>query len=91
MILADTSVWISHLRNGLPRLKALLDKAEVLTHEFIIGELACGGLKNRSEILSLLQALPTIPVVSHEEFLFFIEQRNLMSSGVGSSSSVSTL
>ena len=83
MILADTSVWISHLRRGEQRLEAELEEAEVWVHPFIIGELACGNLKNRGAVLSLLQALPTAPVLSQEEILYFIEQKSLMGSGLG--------
>ena len=54
-----------------------------MCHPFIIGELACGGLKNRSEIISLLQSLPTTPTVEFDEFLFFIDRNHLMAKGVG--------
>ena len=83
MVLVDTSIWISHFRKGERRLEMLLQDAEVLTHPFIVGELACGNLKNRREILSLLQSLPGISAVSQEELLYFIEERGLMGSGVG--------
>ncbi len=83
MVLVDTSVWISHFRKGEQRLEALLEDAEVLSHDFIIGELACGNLKNRNEILSLLQALPMVSAVSQQELLYFIERGGLMGSGIG--------
>jgi len=57
MILVDTSIWVNHLRAGSPRLVSFLQENLVLTHSYVIGELACGMLKNRSEILALLQAL----------------------------------
>ena len=57
--------------------------AEVMCHPFIIGELACGNLKNRNEILSLLQSLPTTPTIEFDEFLFFIERNQLMGKGIG--------
>ena len=44
MVLVDTSVWVSHLRQGDAHLKALLIDAQVVCHPFIIGELACGNL-----------------------------------------------
>lgn len=59
MILVDTSVWIDHLRKGERELARLLNEGVVLCHPFVIGELACGNLRNRGEILSLLAALPT--------------------------------
>ena len=57
MILVDTSIWVSHLREGDDRLVTLLDEGMVCCHPFVIGELACGNLKNRIEILSLFKPL----------------------------------
>jgi len=81
--LVDTSIWVSHLRKGNARLQALLENAEVACHPFIIGELACGNIANRTEILSLLHALPAAVVAKHEEVLYFIESHRLMGSGLG--------
>ncbi len=83
MVLVDTSVWISHLRDGNPELADLLDSGEVVCHPFIVGELACGNIKNRNEILSLLQALPMSVVAEHAEVLEFISDNNLMRRGLG--------
>ena len=83
MILVDTSVWISHLRDGTNYLEVLLNKGTVLCHPFIIGELACGSIRNRNEILSLLQSLPMTRIVEHDEVLKFIENRKLISKGLG--------
>ena len=83
MVLVDTSVWVTHLRKGTPGLETLLNKGEVLCHPFIIGELACGTLKNRTEILSLLQALPKSIQAGHEEAMQFLENYRLMGRGLG--------
>jgi len=83
MVLVDTSIWVSHLRRGNARLQALLENAEVACHPLIIGELACGNIKNRTEILSSLHALPTAVVAKHEEVLRFIESHHLMGRGLG--------
>jgi predicted nucleic acid-binding protein len=83
MVLVDTSIWIAHLRQGSRQLEKLLMDAEVMCHPFIIGELACGNLANRSEIISLLQALPMAPAIEFDEFLFFIDRNHLMGKGVG--------
>ena len=83
MVLVDTSVWIAHFKKGNRRLVELLSNGEVACHPFIIGELACGRLKNREEILSLMQALSTVPVAEHEEILRFIEAHDLMGMGIG--------
>jgi hypothetical protein len=82
MILVDTPVWVSHLREGDDRLVRLLDEGIVCCHPFVIGELACGNLKNRMEILSLLQALPSAEVADHEEILAFIDSNQLMGKGL---------
>lgn len=83
MILVDTSVWIDHLRSGDKLLAQLLDSTQVLTHPFVIGELACGNLGNRTEVLALLAHLPRVVTATDEEVLFFIEQHQLMGRGVG--------
>lgn len=83
MVLADTSVWIDHFRRGTPELAERLNAGTVVCHPFVIGELACGNLQNRREILELLQALCTCPVASHEEVLRFIESNRLMGLGLG--------
>jgi predicted nucleic acid-binding protein len=83
MVLADTSVWISHFREGGPGLRALLDEGKVLCHPYIMGELACGKLRNRREIPELLQALPQAVVASHEEAMEFLEGQKLMGQGLG--------
>jgi predicted nucleic acid-binding protein len=83
MVLVDTSIWINHLRDGDKLLEELLINGEVVCHSFIIGELACGNLKNRKEIISLLQSLPMAFSIEPEEFLYFIEQHRLNGKGLG--------
>jgi len=83
MVLVDTSVWVAHLRQGHGGLEALLMECRVLCHPFIIGELACGNLRSRSEILSLLQALPQTVCPEHDEVMQFIENHRLMGRGLG--------
>jgi len=83
MVLVDTSVWVEHLRHGDLGLKARLQEGLVCCHPFIVGELACGNLKNRSEILSLLQALPQAIGAEHEEVMQFIENYRLIGKGLG--------
>jgi len=83
MILVDTSVWIDHLRHGNDTLSKRLLQNEVLCHPMIIGELACGSLTQRKEILSLLHALPDIECGSNDEILFFIEEHRLFGRGLG--------
>jgi len=81
--LVDTSVWIDHLRHGNNRLATLLDAGAVCCHRFVIGELACGTLRNRGELMSLLKALPEAPIAEHEEVLAFISDSKLAGRGLG--------
>jgi predicted nucleic acid-binding protein len=83
MILVDTSVWIEHLRTGSDRLRSLLFDEQVLCHPFIIGELACGILQNRDEILKMLRALPEAQLLDHDDVMGFLERRRLYGRGIG--------
>jgi predicted nucleic acid-binding protein len=83
VVLVDTSVWVKHLRGNDDTLAQLLEEGEVACHPFVIGELACGGLKNRHEILSLLKDLPSTVLLDHDEIMEFIEYRKLMNRGIG--------
>ena len=83
MILVDTSVWVDHLRIGDAQLVALLERATVLMHPFVVGEMACGSLHDRVSILELLQDLPAAAVAEGEEVLGFIERHVLHGKGIG--------
>ena len=83
MTLVDTSIWIDHLRRGSDQLAALLEANMVLVHPFIIGELACGNLKNRDQVIAEMQRLPQAIVASDSEALQFIDAQQLMGAGVG--------
>ena len=82
-MLVDTSVWIDHFRNGNRRLETLLEKGEVRTHRFVVGELACGNLAKRGEVLLLLRELPTVVPATDDEVLAFVERHRLMGAGIG--------
>lgn len=83
MVLVDTSVWVSHFRDGNNELANLLNNGEVLCHPLIAGDLACGNLKDRAVILSFLKLLPMSIEAEHEEVLSFIDNNRLMGKGVG--------
>ena len=83
MILVDTSVWVDHLRKVDPVLVGLLEQESVLVHPFVIGELACGNIRNRTEVLDLLQRLPMAPSATDDEVLALIDRHRLMSKGLG--------
>jgi hypothetical protein len=83
MVLVDTSVWVNHLRDCDKHLEKLLLNGEVVCHPHVIGELACGNIKNRKEIISLLRSFPMASLIEFEEFLYFIEQNKLNGKGIG--------
>jgi hypothetical protein len=83
VILVDTSVWVEHLRSGNATLTSELEAGRVVAHPFVVGELACGTLRNRREVLDLLGRLPSVPIATHGEALDFIERRALMGRGIG--------
>ncbi len=83
MILVDASVWIDHLRRRDHVLAAALEAGEVVCHDFVIGELACGRLSARAEILQLREALPRAPIALHEEAIAFVERNDLAGIGIG--------
>ena len=83
MVLVDTSVWVDHLRRATPMLATVLEDALVVTHPFVIGEIACGSIARRSEVLGLLQLLPQSPVAGDTEVLAMVEHRRLWGRGLG--------
>jgi predicted nucleic acid-binding protein len=83
VILLDTSVWIDHLRQSDAQVATILQSGLALAHPFVIGELACGNLKSRTNILGLLSTLPQARVAQEHEVLFFIDHHKLMGHGIG--------
>jgi len=83
VILVDTSVWIEHLRSRNLDLVAWLESEEVLTHPFIVGEIACGELRRRGEILGLLSSLAGAPLADHDEVMTLVTTHRLFGRGIG--------
>lgn len=83
MVLVDTSVWIEHFRKASPALSNLLLAQQVLMHPFVRGELACGNLHQRVELLRLFDDLPHSAVAADNEVMFYIEKHQLMGKGIG--------
>lgn len=83
MVLVDSSVWVDHLRNGDEKLVQLLTQNNVLAHPFVRGELALGNLRQRTQILGLLDNLPQANIADNEEIIFFIEKHALFGQGIG--------
>ena len=76
-------MWVDHFRRGNASLAARLERAEVVTHPFVIGELACGKLRARRQILSMLGGLPTLQSLSHDEAVHFLDAHRLHGHGLG--------
>lgn len=83
MVLVDTSVWVDFLRSGDEELSALLAHNQVCMHPMVMGELACGNLKNRTKLLQLWTSLPQAQPATHSEVLYFLESQQLMGKGIG--------
>ena len=83
MILADTSIWIDHLRSGNTELSKQLGQGNVVIHPFIIAELALGSLRERASTLALLDRLPQVRVAQTSEVRLMIESRRLYGLGIG--------
>jgi predicted nucleic acid-binding protein len=83
VIIVDRSVWIDHFKDGDPGLAKLLDNGQVLTHPFVIGEIALGSLRQRTMVLDALRNLPQALVAGDDEVMIFIERERLFSTGIG--------
>jgi predicted nucleic acid-binding protein len=83
LILADTSVWIDHLRSGSKELSRHLDQGQIVIHPFVVAELALGSLKDRTQTLALLDLLPKVRVARTSELRLMIEARRLYNLGIG--------
>jgi predicted nucleic acid-binding protein len=83
LILADTSVWIDHLRSGNRELGRHLDQGQIVIHPFIIAELALGSLRERTKTLALLDLLPQVRIARLSELRLMIEARRLYNLGIG--------
>jgi predicted nucleic acid-binding protein len=83
LILVDTSIWIDYLRAGSDLLAKLLNTGQVLTHPFVIGELALGAMRQRETVLEALSNLPRAELASDAEVLSFINRQALFGRGIG--------
>lgn len=83
MILVDTSIWIDHFRASEAQLETLLMRNQVLSHPFIIGEIALGSVKQRTQVLRHLNNLPAAIAATHDETMIFIERQKLANTGIG--------
>ena len=60
-----------------------LGQGQIVTHPFVIAELALGSLRERTRTLALLDLLPQMRVAQLSEVRFTIEARRLYSLGIG--------
>jgi len=82
-MLVDTSVWIDHFRRSEPALVSALERGDVECHEYVLGELACGTLPRRDEVLALMATLPRLAPVAHSEAMALVADRRLWGRGLG--------
>ena len=83
MILTDTSIWVDHLRSGDTELGHLLYRGEIVSHPFVVAEIALGSLRTRGEVLGLLDGLASLPVARVGEVRALVEARRLFGRGIG--------
>lgn len=83
MTLIDTSIWVNHFRERDAKLVQLLIDGEAGVHPFVVGELACGNLKNRDATLDNLIRLPHARVASETEVRLLLDASRLWGNGLG--------
>ena len=83
MIIADTTIWIDHLRSFDPQIERLGAAVQLMMHPFILGELVLGSLKGRSERIRQWRELPMAKVLRHDDLLKFVEAHRLFARGIG--------
>jgi predicted nucleic acid-binding protein len=83
VILADTTIWINHLRSADPTLERLVLGVEILMHPFVLGELVLGSLAQRARRIREWNDLPSAKVLRHDDLLAFVEAHRMFSRGIG--------
>jgi predicted nucleic acid-binding protein len=83
MILADTSVWVKHLRQADVRLGQALEDGQILMHPFVLGEIACWNIRSRYKVLDDLRLLPSAVAADDDEVLAFLDRHRLFGAGIG--------
>lgn len=83
MILADSSIWVDHLRSPDARMIRLLDLTAILIHPLVLGEVAMGSLRARQRVVGELKELPKAEIAQHSEVMDLVERERLYSTGIG--------
>ena len=76
-------VWVDHLRRGDPGLASLLERSAVPMHPYVLGETACGSLRDRKTLLQLLRNLLAAVVATDDEVLHLVEVHGLHGKEIG--------
>lgn len=82
MILADTSIWIDHFRQGDAELRRIIEDDRLLCHPSVIGELALGSLRDRDNVIAFLAAQRGAVVATHDEVMMMIDRHDIFSMGI---------
>ena len=82
-VLVDTSVWLAHFKGCNEHLVMLLDAGAVMCHPCVVAEIACGTPPSRHSVITMLGALKTVSVATHDEVLAMISRHKLHGRGCG--------
>jgi predicted nucleic acid-binding protein len=83
VILADTSIWIDHLRGCKTDMPSFLSAGQIVMHPLVVAEIALGSLKHRKKTLTLLESLWQVKMAELDEVRRMIEAHHLYSKGLG--------
>jgi predicted nucleic acid-binding protein len=83
VILADTSIWIDHLRKSNVQMANFLSRGKIAMHPCVVAEIALGSLKNRRQKLGAMDSLRKVRVAQMNEVRRMIEAHSLYSKGIG--------
>jgi predicted nucleic acid-binding protein len=82
-LLADSSVWIDHLRKPDQLLAHALRRRQVVVHPFVLGEIALGSIADRAGVLAALTSLRRVRKAEDGEVLALVERHGLHGTGLG--------
>jgi predicted nucleic acid-binding protein len=82
-LLADSSIWLDHIRQPSADLAQALRRRSMLTHMLVIGELAMGSIARRGEVLAALLQLRLAVRADDMEVLDMVERHRLFGTGIG--------
>jgi len=83
LVLADTSVWVDHLRTPNPLMSQLAQQERLLTHPYVIGELAMGNLRGREAFIRSLRNMDRAARALDQEVTRLVEENRLYGLGIG--------